>query len=114
MTTTAQPSPVTSPPGRGARLVDRVVSALLRRPEEAGYTVTRGLRVPMRDGVELVADHYAPTEAPGNGTVLVRGPYGRASVFALFSARGYEVRGYLMVLQSIRVLRQYAGVYATM
>ena len=27
--------------------------------------MTRGLRVPMRDGVELVADHYAPTESPG-------------------------------------------------
>jgi putative CocE/NonD family hydrolase len=102
MTTTAQPSPVTSPPGRGARLADRVVSALLRRPEETGYTVTRGLHIPMRDGVQLVADHYAPSEAPGNGTVLVRGPYGRASFFALLSARVYALRGYHVLLQSCR------------
>ncbi|GAA1331151.1 CocE/NonD family hydrolase [Pseudonocardia xinjiangensis] len=103
MTTTVESSPDTSPPGRGARLVDRMVSALvLRRPEESGYTVTRGLRVPMRDGIDLVADLYSPTTTPALGTVLVRGPYGRGSIYALFSARLYAARGYHVLLQSCR------------
>jgi len=49
-----------------------VPGRLLRLPaSSADYTV-RHLRIPMRDGVELAADHYAPTNA--TGTLLVRAP----------------------------------------
>ena len=65
------------------------------------YTVNR-VHVPMRDGVRLVADHYAPhTPAPA-GTLLVRGPYGRGFPFSLVYARLYAARGYHVVLQSVR------------
>ena len=75
MTTTVEPGAVAGPPGPVARLADRLVGAIMRLPAGTGYTVTRGQRVPMRDGVELVADLYRPA-SPGLGTILVRGPYG--------------------------------------
>jgi uncharacterized protein len=56
----------------------------------------------MRDGVELAADHYAPTTSRPAGTLLVRGPYGRGFPFSLVFARLYAARGYHVVLQSVR------------
>ncbi len=65
------------------------------------YTVSR-VRVPMRDGVHLVADHYTPSTSNPAGTLLVRGPYGRGFPFALLFGRLYAARGYHVVLQSVR------------
>jgi uncharacterized protein len=65
------------------------------------YTVDR-VGVPMRDGVRLVADHYTPITSRPVGTLLVRGPYGRAFPFSLVYARLYAARGYHVVLQSVR------------
>ena len=65
------------------------------------YTVAR-VEVPMRDGVHLVADHYAPGTSSPRGTVLVRGPYGRGIPFSLAFARQYAARGYHVVVQSVR------------
>jgi uncharacterized protein len=65
------------------------------------YTVSR-VRVPMRDGVHLVADHYTPSTSNPAGTLLVRGPYGRGFPFALVFGRLYAARGYHVVLQSVR------------
>ena len=56
----------------------------------------------MRDGVRLVADHYAPHTPSPAGTLLVRGPYGRAFPFSLVFAKPYAARGYHVVLQSVR------------
>lgn len=56
----------------------------------------------MRDGVELVADHYAPTTGRPAGTLLVRGPYGRRFPFSSLFADVYAARGYHVVLQSVR------------
>lgn len=87
---------------RGARLVDRAASRLMRLPAATcDYTVSPGVRAAMRDGVELVADHYAPT-APSLGTILVRCPYGRSLPFALQCAHVYAERGYHVLLQSCR------------
>jgi uncharacterized protein len=87
---------------RRERVADRVVDRLLALPRPStDYTVSRGLRAPMRDGVELLADHYRPT-GTSRGTVLVRGPYGRAAPFSTFFARAYAARGYDVVLQSVR------------
>jgi putative CocE/NonD family hydrolase len=55
----------------------------------------------MRDGVELVADHYAPAGTV-LGTLLVRGPYGRAFPFSLLFGTAYAARGYHVVFQSVR------------
>lgn len=56
----------------------------------------------MRDGVELVADHYAPETGTPAGTLLVRGPYGRRFPFSALFAEVYAARGYHVVLQSVR------------
>ncbi|BBY21466.1 hydrolase [Mycobacterium stomatepiae] len=71
------------------------------RPATTGYTVNR-IEVPMRDGARLVADHYAPATSTPAGSVLVRGPYGRAFPFSSVFARPYAARGYHVVLQSVR------------
>lgn len=62
----------------------------------------RGLAVPMRDGVVLRADHYVPDTDRPLGTILVRGPYGRAFPFSIIYARVYAARGYHVVFQSVR------------
>ncbi len=56
----------------------------------------------MRDGVELIADHYAPVTDRPAGTLLVRGPYGRRFPFSPLFAQVYAARGYHVVLQSVR------------
>ena len=85
------------------RLIDRAASRVLRLPAPTtGYVVHRGLRVPMRDGVNLIADHYAPATAQPLGTILVRGPYGRAFPFSIIYAQIYAARGYHVVFQSVR------------
>ena len=80
----------------------RTLTRLLGLPAPTSdYTVHRGLRIPMRDGVELVADHYAPTGRV-KGTLLVRGAYGRGFPVSLLLAQLYATRGYHVVLQSVR------------
>ncbi len=56
----------------------------------------------MRDGVELVADHYVPRPRSPAGTLLVRGPYGRGLPFAALFGAVYAARGYHVVIQSVR------------
>jgi len=56
----------------------------------------------MRDGVELLADHYEPVTSTPAGTLLVRGPYGRGWPFARLYAGAYASRGYHVVFQSAR------------
>ncbi|OBH32896.1 CocE/NonD family hydrolase [Mycobacterium sp. E183] len=82
----------------GAKAAGRLLGL---RPATMDYTVER-VRVPMRDGVDLVADHYAPATASAAGTVLARGPYGRALPFSLLFGALYASRGYHVVLQSVR------------
>ncbi len=88
--------------------------ALRLPPPTTDYTVHRGVRAPMRDGVELVGDHYAPATATPRGTLLVRGPYGRMFPFSLLFARLYAARGYHVVLQSVRGTFGSGGVFEPM
>jgi uncharacterized protein len=92
----------------------RAFGRLLRLPRATtDYTVDR-VHVPMRDGVELVADHYAPTTSSPVGTLLVRAPYGRDFPFALVFASLYAARGYHVVLQSVRGTFGSGGVFEPM
>lgn len=85
------------------RLSDRTVGRALRLPAPStDYVVSRGIPVPMRDGVVLRADHYAPVTNQPLGTILVRGPYGRGFPFSFVYAQIYAARGYHVVLQSVR------------
>jgi putative CocE/NonD family hydrolase len=87
---------------RRRRVLDAVVGSRLKLPAATtDYTVTRNLRVRMRDGVELLADHYAPVGEAG-GTLLVRGPYGFDFVGAALNAVPFAARGYHVVLARCR------------
>ena len=96
-----------------SRFTDKAVTRILRLPPPTTrYTVHRGVRVPMRDGVELLADHYRP-DTP-LGTILVRGPYGRAFPFSVIYARIYAARGYHVVFQSVRGTSGSGGEFSPM
>jgi len=63
--------------------------------------VEKDLRVPMRDGVMLLADRW---HAPGAGrspVVLIRSCYGRGALFGT-TARLFAERGFQVILQSTR------------
>ncbi|AEA24277.1 hydrolase CocE/NonD family protein [Pseudonocardia dioxanivorans CB1190] len=102
MTTTVATEPVAERPGRGMQLADRVLDRVWRLPSGGRYTVTRGLRAPMRDGVELIGDLYTPADVEPLCTILVRGPYGRTTLNSLAFARVYAARGWQVLLQSVR------------
>ncbi|HAJ34214.1 MAG TPA: hypothetical protein DCL15_00780 [Chloroflexi bacterium] len=66
---------------------------------------TLDLRVPMRDGVTLVADHYAPVGVESGPTVLIRTPYGRRGPgrsLAEMYARAFATHGYHVLNQDVR------------
>jgi uncharacterized protein len=85
------------------RFAGRALGRTLRLPAPTtGYTVSR-VAIPMRDGVELVADHYVPSgDTEPVGTLLVRGPYRRGFPFSLVFGALYAARGYRVLLQSVR------------
>ncbi|GJF09563.1 hydrolase [Mycolicibacterium cyprinidarum] len=86
-----------------ARFTGRALSGALGLPPSTNdFVVDRRLRVPMRDGVDLLADHYVPqTKAPA-GTLLVRAPYGRGFPFTALFGAVYAARGYHVIFQSVR------------
>jgi putative CocE/NonD family hydrolase len=79
----------------------RVFGRLCRLP--APFTrdiAVEPLRVPMRDGTELLADRYYPRHAAQAPIVLIRSCYGR-STFKVF-ATAFAERGMQVVMQSCR------------
>ncbi|WP_141276816.1 CocE/NonD family hydrolase [Pseudonocardia hydrocarbonoxydans] len=103
-----------SAPGPVARTVDRLATRVLGLPgARTGYTV-RTERVPVRDGVVLLATHLAPDTAHPLGTVLVRTPYGRRSPLDVVSARTLAARGYHVLVQSCRGTFGSGGVFEPM
>lgn len=82
------------------RLVDR----FLGLPESAsphGETV-HDLRVPMPDGVVLVADLYRPRGAGPLPVVLLRTPYGKRQPIVRLFAGVLTRRGFQVVVQNVR------------
>jgi uncharacterized protein len=101
MTATTSAS-VAKRPNPGGRVLDRLMTRVCDLPPATtGYTITRAVRIPVRDGVELAADLYQPTATP-SGTILVRGPYGRSLLLALTMARIFADRGYNVLFVSSR------------
>jgi putative CocE/NonD family hydrolase len=93
---------------------DRSAATLLERALLRGgvaRTVHRGVRIPMRDGVELLADHYAP-DADAKGTVLVRSPY--PPIVGLLSASAFITAGYHVVLARCRGTAGSGGTFRPM
>jgi putative CocE/NonD family hydrolase len=64
--------------------------------------VHRDLRVPMPDGVELLADRYCPRGGAPGPVVLVRTPYGRRGLLGLVLGDVLARQGFQVLLQSVR------------
>src|SRR4051812_24120101 len=56
----------------------------------------------MRDGAVLRADVYLPAADGPHPMILLRSPYGRGGQFAAMLALPYAVRGYAVLMQSVR------------
>jgi putative CocE/NonD family hydrolase len=86
-----------------------LMSHILQRKLELPPPVTRDvvvqkdLRVPMPDGVELLANRWAPRGGDeGLPTALLRSPYGRAGILGAAMARPLAERGFQVLIQSVR------------
>ncbi|MFG1929719.1 CocE/NonD family hydrolase [Mycobacterium sp. NPDC048908] len=100
---------------RVRQVAGRTLSKLLDLPPHTTeFHVIRDVRVPMRDGVELIADHYHPATANPSGTLLLRGPYGRGWPSSLLFAQMFAARGYHVVFQSVRGTFGSGGVFDPM
>jgi uncharacterized protein len=69
-----------------------------------GVRLERGVRCAMSDGVELVSDHYYPSAAGPQPTLLMRQPYGRdiASTVVYTHPVRFARHGYNVVIQDVR------------
>jgi predicted acyl esterase len=86
-----------------------LISHLLERqlklppPLTRDLVVQKDLRVPMSDGVELLADRWAPrVGGEALPTALIRCPYGRGGPLAWGMVRPLAERGYQVLIQSVR------------
>jgi uncharacterized protein len=95
-------------------LVNRVAGKVLGLPAPRVRRVRafRRLDVPMRDGVVLRTDRYAP-DPPKAPTILIRTPYGRGLRPRLL-ARALAAQGFQVVLQSCRGTADSGGVFEPM
>jgi putative CocE/NonD family hydrolase len=84
-----------------SRIIERRFQ--LPAPITRDLTVHRDLRAPMPDGVELLADRWAPRSGgQGLPTLLIRTPYGRRGPFGTMLARPLAERGFQVLIQSVR------------
>ncbi|WP_432829782.1 CocE/NonD family hydrolase [Dactylosporangium sp. CA-092794] len=84
------------------RLADQQWSKYVRLPAPTNsYTATRDVRIPMRDGVELLADVYEP-KGPVSGTILVTSPYGYNLIGTAMTGGVFFCHGYRVVLVRCR------------
>ncbi|MEU1548339.1 CocE/NonD family hydrolase [Nocardia sp. NPDC005745] len=95
-----------------------LVSHLLQRtigleaPATRDVIIQRDLRVPMPDGVELLADRWAPrVDGESLPTALLRVPYGRAGLIGMGMARPLAERGFQVLMQSTRGTFGSGGVF---
>ncbi len=86
-------------------LTSHLTQRLLRLPppRTRDLVIERDRRVPMPDGIHLLADRWAP-RAGGESlpTALIRSPYGRRGAFAAAMARPLAERGFQVLIQSTR------------
>lgn len=74
-----------------------------------GLEMREGVRIPMRDGVELVANVLIPEEEGPFPTILVRTPYGR--VLEWGNRVHWAARGYVLVAQDVRGRGESEGIF---
>jgi uncharacterized protein len=95
-------------------IVDRFATRLLGLPQPRAGARRREERIPMRDGAVLLAEHHVPATDHPLGTVLVRTPYGRRSALDALGSRVLAVRGYHVLVQSVRGTFGSGGVFDPM
>lgn len=85
-------------------LSSKIIGRLLKLPpaQTPNVTVKRDIKIPMQDGVVLLADHYSPQSNTKLPTILVRSPYGRGGFSGLFFGMPFAERGYQVLVQSTR------------
>lgn len=71
-------------------------------PDTLDVDIERDIKVPMADGVVLLADRYFPRGGGKPPTILVRSPYGRSSIVGFVLGRIFAERGFQVLIQSCR------------
>ncbi|MFD5830088.1 CocE/NonD family hydrolase [Lentzea sp. NPDC060358] len=86
------------------RAAGSLAQRLLRLPPATNrdVTVERDLRIPTRDGRTLLANHWAPADAAGAPTAVVRTPYGRSGPLDWLYGRALAERGLHVLTVSCR------------
>jgi len=81
----------------------RLLGKAMKLPAAQSHAVKveRDLKIPMPDGVVLLADRYVPAGG-GGPLVLVRSPYGRSNMFGTLFGTLFAERGLQVLLQSCR------------
>jgi len=94
-------------------LISRLVGRLAKLPPAKTHAVIveRDLKIPMPDGVALLADRYAPRGSDRPPTILVRCPYGRRGFFGFLYGRIFAERGFQALVQSTRGTFGSGGVF---
>ncbi|HET8841915.1 MAG TPA: CocE/NonD family hydrolase, partial [Ktedonobacteraceae bacterium] len=94
-------------------LLSRLVSRLAKLPPAKLHAVIveRDLKIPMSDGITLLADRYAPRDSERLPTILVRCPYGRRGFFGLLYGRIFAERGFQVLIQSTRGTYGSGGIF---
>jgi hypothetical protein len=97
----------------GSHLIQRFMR--LDPPLTRDLAVQRDLKVPMPDGVALLASRLAPRSG-GDGlpVALLRSPYGRGAPIAMGMARPLAERGFQVILQSVRGTSGSGGAFQPM
>ncbi len=82
----------------------RLIELILRLPpsKTRDIIVERDIKIPMRDGVELLADHHYPRGADKSPTILVRSCYGKTGFMGFLNGRLYAERGFHVLIQNCR------------
>jgi uncharacterized protein len=88
----------------GGAMLGEIFDRLLGLPRAVvpKPAVTKDLRIPMPDGVMLLADRYRPAGEEPLPVVLVRTPYGRRGPLASLFGPVFARRGLQVVMQSVR------------
>jgi len=85
-------------------IASRLIELTLRlRPAKTrDIIVERNIKIPMHDGVVLLADHHYQRGLEKPPTLLVRSCYGKAGFMGLLYGRLYAERGFQVLIQNCR------------
>ena len=82
----------------------RLTQWILRLPpaKTRDILVERDIKIPMHDGIELLADRHYPRGADKVPTVLVRSCYGKSGFIGFLNGRLLAERGFQVLIQNCR------------